>query len=113
MQALLFLAFAATGVALWFMRDEYKPGESPFERLPQGVSPSPAGDTDVNASSGRKYVVSHWVPDAAGKQFHVAELKGKPAWVAYWADRATNKRTHYASMGTADDVRAMRGDFSV
>lgn len=112
MQALLVLAFAAAGALLWWARDEYRSGESPFERLPEGVSPSPAGDSEVKASSGRKYRVSHWVPTASG-QFHVAELHGKPAWVAYWVNRTTGARTHYASLGTADDVRAMKQDFSV
>lgn len=113
MQALLFLAFAAAGAILWWTRDEYQSGESPFERLPEGVSPSPAGDNEVTASSGKRYRVSHWLPTSANQQFHVAELHGKPAWVAYWVNRSTGGRTHYASLGTADDVRAMKQDFSV
>lgn len=114
MQILLVLGSLIAGGLLWMKyRDEYNAGESPFEQLPAGVSPSPAGDTMVNASSGRRYTVSHWVPDSSGKQFHVAELEGKPAWVSYYADRATGTRKLFAALGTNEDRDAMRKDFAL
>lgn len=112
MQALLVLLTAAAFGAWWWTRDHYAEGESPFENLPPGVSPSPAGSSDVTASSGRKYEVSHWIPQG-GKQLHVAELKGKPAWIAYWVDKVSGGRKTWASRGSSEEIAAMRKDFAL
>lgn len=114
MQALLVLGASVIGWLLWSrFGDEYKDGESPFQQLPAGVSPSPAGDQMVNASSGRRYTVSHWVPDSSGQQFHVAELEGKPAWVSYHVNKMTGARKLFAALGTTEDRDAMRKDWSL
>jgi hypothetical protein len=109
----VFLTLLAVGAGIaWLLADRYKPGESPFDQLPAGVSPSPAGSTNVKASSGNRYEVSHWVPQG-DQQFHVAELKGKPAWISYWATRSTGARTLHKAHASAGELNAMRKDFDV
>lgn len=114
MQALLFLGAAAVLSYLWIAVSKYKAGEGPLDHLPAGVAAEPAGARDETASSGRIYHVYYWTPAADNRQFHVAELKGEHAWVSFWFDRASGKRTLYASIHAGpEQLAAMRGDYAL
>lgn len=99
---------------LWIEHAKYKPGQGPLDQLPAGVVGAPAGARDETASSGRIYRVYYWAPGADNRQFHVAELKGAHAWVSYWFDRASGKRTLYAAIHHgAEQLEQLRKDYGL
>jgi hypothetical protein len=113
MQALLVLGFGAALAALWAAGKRYAEGEGPFERLPAGVSREPAGSRIEESSDGTRYRVYFWPVTADDRQFHVAERKGERAWISFWFDRPTGKRTLYMSLAHAGELNDMRKDWSL
>lgn len=112
MQALLLLGFSLAFGALWLVGNRYKSGEGPFERLPAGVSPKPAQTRVETVADGTVYRVFDWPAGADGRAFHVAEVKGKPAWISFWTDRAGARSIHL-SLATAGDLNDLRKDWAV
>jgi hypothetical protein len=114
MHFLLTVGFlGAFGAFFLLGKTRYKSGEGPFERLPAGVPLAPEGRRVEPASDGTKYVVHYWKPGADGRQFHVAEVKGRPSWISFWFVPATGKRTLYLSLATAGELNDLRRDWAV
>lgn len=107
------LLLAAAGVGWWLSSHRYKPGDGPFDRLPAGVPAKPSGSRDEASSDGSRYRVFYWAPTVDDRQFHVAELRGKPAWISFWFERGTGKRTLVASLASAAELNDMRKDWGV
>ena len=113
MQFILVLGLLGVGAAWWLRSHSYKDGEGPFDQLPSGASGKPAGSRDEQSSDGTRYRVYYWPPTAANQQFHVAELRGKPAWVSFWFDRGGGRRTLYRSLASAGELNDMRKDWAI
>jgi hypothetical protein len=113
MHLLGLLALAALGFFWWQSSHRYGDGDGPFDRLPAGTPPKPAGARDEAATDGTRYRVFYWTPTIDNRQLHVAELKGKPAWISFWFDRATGKRTLVASLASAGELNDLRKDWGV
>jgi hypothetical protein len=111
MQALLVLGFAAAFGAFWLLGNRYKAGEGPFDQLPPAVPPKPAQTRVETVADGTRYRVFDWDP-IAGRSFHVAEVKGKPAWISFWIE-PTGQRTMHRSLATAGDLNDLRKDWVV
>jgi hypothetical protein len=113
MHVLGLLALAAIGLFWWRSSHAYKAGDGPFDRLPAGVRPKPAGARDESSTDGTRYRVFYWAPTPDNRQLHVAELRGKPAWISFWFDRASGKRTLVASLASAGELNDMRKDWGI
>ena len=114
MHVLLSLGFLGALGAFWLIgKQRYKAGEGPFERLPSGVSQTPAGRRVESASDGTRYVVHYWPPAADGREFHVAEVKGRPSWISFWFEPSTGKRALVLSLATAGELNELRKDWDV
>jgi len=114
MHFLLSVGFLGALGAFWLLgKQRYKEGEGPLERLPAGVSRTPQGQRVESASDGTKYLVRYWAPAADGRQFHVAEVKGRPSWISFWFTPATGKRTLVLSLATAGELNDLRKDWDV
>lgn len=113
MHALLTLGFLGAFGLLWLIGKQYKPGESPFERLPATLAADGRSKVETQtAPSGRRYVLSSWAPGADGRTFHVAELKGRPAWISFWRD-GSGAKSLYLSLASSGELNEMRKDFGV
>lgn len=113
MQALYVIGFAAALGALWLSAKRYKSGESPFDRLPANVARQPSAQRIETVADGTRYRVYDW-PVTGGKSFHVAEVKGANAWISFWLDPATGKRTMVASLaGASAPLNDLRKDWAV
>jgi hypothetical protein len=112
MHPLIVLGVLGAFGALWLVGRRYAPGEGPFDRLPAGVSPKPAGSRVQASADGTRYLVHYWPPSSDGRQFHVAEVKGARAWLSFWADPA-GKRSLVLSLAHAGELNDMRKDWGV
>lgn len=112
MQVFLTLGFGLAFAALWLIGHRYKAGEAPFERLPAGVSSSPLGSRVETVADGTRYLLYFWPPDASGRVFHVAEVKGRRAWVSFWLE-PSGKRTLYQSLSEPGELNDLRKDWAV
>lgn len=112
MQALLVLGFGLAFGAFWLLGNHYKAGESPFDRLPAGMPKSPNQTRVETVADGTRYRVYDWGPLSDGRSYHVAEVKGKPSWISFYADPA-GKRTMHLSLATAGDLNDLRKDWAV
>jgi hypothetical protein len=113
MHALLVLGVLGGFGLLWAVGKRYAEGEGPFERLPAGVPAEPLGSRVEESSDGSRYRVYFWPVTADDRQFHVAERKGEKAWISFWFDRPTGKRTLYMSLANAGELNDMRKDWSL
>jgi hypothetical protein len=113
MHALLTIGFLGALGAFWLLGKRYKDGDGPLDRLPVGVPPTPSGRRVETASDGTKYVVHYWAPAADGRQFHVAEVKGRPSWISFWFDGKTGKRSLVLSLASAGELNDLRKDWAV
>jgi hypothetical protein len=102
---------AALG-AFWFLGKRYRPGESPFDRLPAGVSPKPEGSKVETVADGTRYLVSFWTPSVDGRQFNVAEVKGNGGWISFWVE-PSGKRTLYMALAQSGELNDLRKDWGV
>jgi hypothetical protein len=113
MHALMVLGFAGALGALWLVGKRYAEGEGPFDRLPAGVEPKPLGSRVETSSDGTRYLVHFWPVTADNRQFHVAERKGDRAWISFWFDRASGKRSLVLSLAHAGELNDMRKDWAL
>lgn len=113
MQALLVLGTLIAFGAFWAIGKGYKAGESPFDRLPPGVSGKPSQTRVETVADGTAYRVSDWAPSLDGRSFHVAEVNGnRLGWVSFWLE-PTGKRTLYMALAEAGDLNDLRKDWAV
>lgn len=113
MQALLVLGFAAAfGLFHLLGGERFPKGDGPFDRLPLGLPPKPAGTSLATGASGRRYVVHAWPNQPDGRGFTVAVVKGKPEWLSFWT-QPTGQRTMHQSLATAGDLNSLRKDWVV
>jgi hypothetical protein len=112
MQALLTIGFGLAFWALWRIGQRYREGEAPFDRLPAGVSRVPLGSRVETVADGTRYLVYFWPVDAAGRTFHVAEVKGQRAWISFWLE-PSGKRTLYQSLAPTGGLDDLRKDWAV
>lgn len=113
MHALFVLGVLGAFGALWALGRRYADGEGPFDRLPMGVPAKPQGQRVETSSDGTKYLVHYWSPAADGRQFHIAEVKGRRAWISFWFVPSTGKRTLVLSLAHAGELNDMRKDWAV
>lgn len=114
MHGLLVLGFAAAFGAFWLIGSRYKAGDGPFDRLPPGVPRTPERKRAETVADGTRYSVYDWsLPD--GRSFHVVEVEDKsnPAWLSFYADRVTGKRSLYMSLARAGDLSDLRKDWAL
>ncbi len=112
MHVLLTLGFGLAFAALWAIGHRYKEGEAPFDRLPTGVSATPLGKRVETVADGTRYLLYFWPADAAGRVFHVAEVKGGRAWISFWLE-PSGKRMLYQSLAEASELNDLRKDWGV
>jgi hypothetical protein len=112
MHFLLTLGMLGAFGAFWLFGKRYREGEAPFDRLPAGVSPKPVGSNVETVADGTRYLVYFWTPGADGRQFNVAEVKGKAAWISFWSE-PSGKRTLYMSLAEPGDLNDLRKDWGV
>lgn len=112
MQFILTLGFGLAFAALWAIGHRYREGEAPFDRLPAGVPPKPLGSKVETVSDGTRYLLYFWPADASGRVFHVAEVKGRRAWLSFWLE-PNGKRTLYQSLAEAGELADLRKDWGV
>lgn len=112
MQALLTIGFLGALGAFWLLAKRYPEGESPFDRLPAGVAPKPAGSNVETVADGTRYTVYFWTPGADGKQFNVAEVKGRGGWISFWTD-PSGKRALYMALAQSGELNDLRKDWGV
>lgn len=112
MQGLLVLGFGLAFGAFWLLGNRYKAGEGPFDRLPPGIPAKPDETRLETVADGTRYRVFDWGPLSDGRSFHVAEVKGKPAWISFWA-LPTGQRLMHQSLATAGDLNDLRKDWAV
>lgn len=96
----------------WVIGHRYKDGEAPMDRLPAGVPPTPLGTKVDTVADGTRYLVYFWPADAAGRVFHVAEVKGRRAWISFWLE-PSGKRTLYQSLAEATELNDLRKDWGL
>ena len=114
MQGLLARGFAAAFGLFWLLGNRYKRGEGPFDQLPTGVPRAPSVTRLETVADGTRYRVYDFPIGAGGRSFHVAEVKGENAWVSFWLDPATGKRTFVAALaGVAAPLNDLRKDWAV
>ena len=112
MHVLLTLGFGLAFAAFWVIGQRYKDGEAPFDRLPAGVARTPLGSRLETAADGTRYHLYFWPANASGRAFHVAEVKGKRAWVSFWLE-PTGQRVLYQSLADVGELNDMRKDWVV
>lgn len=112
MNLLLTLGFGFGLGLLWLVGKTWRDGESPFDRLPAGVSRTPLGSKLEQVADGTRYLVYFWPADAGGRTFHVATVKGSKAWVSFWLE-PTGKRTLYQSLASAGELVDLRKDWAL
>ena len=89
-----FLFFGLLGGLVWAMsRSKTSADPVPTHALPAGLTGS-VGPSHAYTYGGQKVHISSW-PAQGGRQFAIAQLDGTVAWVSYWHDVKTGKRSLY------------------
>lgn len=112
MHFLLVVGFGVALGAFWLLGNRYKPGEGPFDRLPAGVAGKPSAVRVETVADGTQYRVYDWPKLPDGRSFHVAEVKGRPSWIAFYL-QPTGQRTLYMSLASAGDLNDLRKDWAI
>lgn len=112
MHSLLVIGFGLAFGAFWLLGNRYPKGEGPMDRLPAGLGAASSPRVETVAD-GTRYRVIDYPIGADGRSFHVAEVKGTPAWISFWADARTGARTMCLSRATAGALNDLRKDWAV